>query len=317
MRSRDKIVQIKAENVGRAIALARLSNLPAYLRTQAGADIDDFNRQDIRNSMFDWCVITNISMRRPLILVTNDDGMFAPGIRALVSVARQYGEVVVVAPNKPQSGQGHAITLNEPLRLHKVDVMEGIEAYECSGTPADCVKLAKSVILKGRKIDLCCSGINHGSNASINIIYSGTMSAAMEASLDGIPSIGFSFLDFSFDADMSGAQHYVGKLIAHVLTQGLGPSRLLNVNIPAGPLADLKGFKICRQAEGNWTEDFLEAKDPRGETYYWMTGSFTAKTEDRDSDFWALQNNYISVVPCGHDLTHYESLDAMAIVEDL
>jgi len=167
-------------------------------------------------------------MARPLILVTNDDGMFAPGIKALVEVAKQYGEVVVVAPDSPQSGQGHAITLSQPLRLQQVDVFEGIDAYECSGTPVDCVKLAKSIVLKDRNIDLCVSGINHGSNASINIIYSGTMSAAMEASIEGIPSIGFSFLEYSFDADFSAPKHYANIIIKRTLEHGLGEAQLLN-----------------------------------------------------------------------------------------
>ena len=171
-------------------------------------------------------------MKKPLILVTNDDGMFAPGIKALVEVVRDLGEVVIIAPNSPQSGKGHAITIHDPIRLHKVDVFEGIEAYECSGTPVDCVKLAKSVVLKDRKVDLCVSGINHGSNASINIIYSGTMSAAMEASLEGIDSIGFSLLDFSFEANFEASKVIAKKIVNYVLKNGMQKGNLLNVNIP-------------------------------------------------------------------------------------
>jgi len=252
---------------------------------------------------------------KPLILVTNDDGMFAPGIKALVEVARELGEVVVVAPNSPQSGQGHAITLTEPLRLHKVDVFDDIPAYECSGTPVDCVKLAKQVILKNRKVDLCVSGINHGSNASINIIYSGTMSAAMEASIEGIPSIGFSHLDYSFEADFSAAKHYAKKIIEHTLNEGMGDAKLLNVNIPNLPLTEIKGVKVCRQAEGTWNEEFVESKDPRGQSYYWMTGSFSLHTEDKNTDIWALQNNYISVVPSKHDLTDHHALISVTEME--
>ncbi len=252
---------------------------------------------------------------KPLILVTNDDGMFAPGIKALVEVAKKIGEVVVVAPNSPQSGQGHAITLTDPLRLHKVDVFEGILAYECSGTPVDCVKLAKHVLLKNRQIDLCVSGINHGSNASINIIYSGTMSAAMEASLDGIPSIGFSHLDYSFDADFLGAQYYADKIMRYTIDHGIGNANLLNVNIPNLPKDQLKGIRICRQAEGVWKEEFMESKDPRGESYYWLTGSFEILSDDQTTDIWALNKGYISVVPSIHDLTDHKAISSISTME--
>ena len=256
-------------------------------------------------------------MAKPLILVTNDDGMFAPGIKALIEVVSQFGEVVVVAPNSPQSGQGHAITLTEPIRLHKVDVFPGVDAYECSGTPVDCVKLAKHVILKGRKVDLCVSGINHGSNASINIIYSGTMSAAMEASLEGIKSIGFSYLDYSFEANMEGPKMYASMIIEYALQNDFGSGNLLNVNIPMLAPEEIKGIKVCRQAEGYWNEEFVESTDPRGETYYWLTGSFSVNNDDPDTDIWALKNGYVSVVPSGHDLTHYDSLNDIKALESL
>ena len=256
-------------------------------------------------------------MSKPLILVTNDDGIFAPGIKALVSVARKYGEVVVVAPDSAQSGQGHAITLTAPLRLNKVDAFEGIEAYECSGTPVDCVKLAKSVVLRNRQIDLCVSGINHGSNASINIIYSGTMSAAMEASLEGIPSIGFSYLDYAHDADFTTPKHFTDLIISHAIQHSLGDALLLNVNIPKISVEEVKGIKVCKQADGNWTEEFVESKDPRGETYYWMTGEFIWENKDEDSDIWALNNGYVSVVPSMHDLTDHKALSSIKIMESV
>jgi len=254
-------------------------------------------------------------MRKPLILVTNDDGIVAPGIRALVEVCSQIGEVVVVAPDSPQSGQGHAITITEPIRINQVSVFEGIEAYECTGTPVDCVKLARNVILEDRNVDLCVSGINHGSNASINIIYSGTMSAAMEASIEGINSIGFSLLDFSFDADFSAAKHYADKLIRAVLDKRLINCQLLNVNIPNVTLDEIQGMKICKQGEGTWIEDFKEAKDPRGQKYYWLTGSFDSSQATPDTDLWALKNNYVSIVPSGHDLTKYDALDQLKYLE--
>lgn len=256
-------------------------------------------------------------MSRPLILVTNDDGIVAPGIRSLVEVASQYGEVVVVAPDSPQSGQGHAITLEHPLRLNKVDVFDGIEAYECSGTPADCVKLGKNVILKDRTIDLCVSGINHGANSSINVIYSGTMSAAMEASLEGIDSIGFSLLDFEFDADFTAAKYFASKLIDKTLKQGLQGCNLLNVNIPKGSKNDLKGIRICRQGIGTWVEDFKEALDPRGRKYYWLTGKFVTNDLSEETDIWALEHMYVSVVPCGSDLTIHSAIPRLDFLKDL
>jgi 5'-nucleotidase len=251
-------------------------------------------------------------MDKPLILVTNDDGIVAPGIRALVEVAATLGEVVVVAPDSPQSGKGHAITIHDPLRLKKVKVFPGIEAWECSGTPVDCVKLAKHVVLKDRHIDLCVSGINHGSNASINILYSGTMSAAMEAALESIRSIGFSLLDFSFDADFEPAKHWVRHAMTFMLNRPFAHGELLNVNIPKLPAQDIKGMRLCRQADARWVEKFVEARDPSGQPYYWLTGEFVNSDNAQDTDVWALENGYVSVVPSMHDLTNYQALETLA-----
>ncbi|MEO1515016.1 MAG: 5'/3'-nucleotidase SurE [Bacteroidota bacterium] len=256
-------------------------------------------------------------MDQPLILVTNDDGMNAPGIRALVEAARDFGQVVVVAPDSPQSAKGHAITISDPLRLKPVNVFDGIEAYECSGTPVDCVKLAKNVVLKNRTPNICLSGINHGSNASINIIYSGTMSAAMEASLEGIDSIGFSLLDFSYKADFSAAAAYARKLIPYVLENGLQGSKLLNVNIPKLPLDQIQGMRVCRQADARWVEEFSESIDPRGEKYYWLTGKFYNDDKGDDTDVWALENGYVSIVPSKHDLTSHNAIAPMKAMEKL
>ena len=253
--------------------------------------------------------------KKPVILVTNDDGMFAPGIKTLITVAAQFGEVVVVAPNSPQSAKGHAVTLSQPIRYHQVEVYQGVEAYECSGTPVDCVKLAKNVILKDREINLCVSGINHGSNASVNILYSGTISAAMEASLEGIDSIGFSLLDYAFEADFSAAAHCAEKVIAFVLEHGMRYGNLLNVNIPKLPLDQIAGIRICRQAEGRWVEEFLEGNDPRGEKYYWLTGRFVVEDGGKDTDIWALDNGYVAVVPSKHDLTNYAGMDELRSLE--
>ena len=256
------------------------------------------------------------NMKKPLILVTNDDGITAPGIRALIEVASRIGTPVVVAPDSPQSGMGHAITIHSPLRLKEEIIFSGIEAYSCSGTPVDCVKLARNVVLKDRTIDICVSGINHGSNVAINILYSGTMSAAMEGSLEGIPSVGFSLLDFAQDADFESGKPYIQQIMEYALANGFGKSKLLNVNIPKLPYSQLKGIKVCRQAEAGWKEDFVESTDPSGRKYYWMSGEFRNDDGGTDTDVWALDNGYISVVPCGHDLTLYESIDSIKTLEN-
>lgn len=256
-------------------------------------------------------------MEKPLILVTNDDGIISSGISKLIEIAKKIGEVVVVAPDSPQSGQGHAITLEQPLRLKPVHLFDDVKAWECSGTPVDCVKLAKNVLLKGRKIDLCISGINHGSNCSINIIYSGTMSAAMEAALEHIPSIGFSLLDYAFDADFEPSSKYIENIIKYVLANPTHPYTLLNVNIPKLSGEHLKGIRICRQGKARWVEEYMEAKDPRGQSYYWLTGSFVNEDEGLDTDVFALENGYISVVPAQYDLTFHEQISNFKPLETL
>jgi 5'-nucleotidase len=247
-------------------------------------------------------------MKKPLILVTNDDGITAPGIRSLVEVAKKFGEVVVVAPDSPQSGMGHAVTLTKPLRLHKTDIFEGVDSYECSGTPVDCVKIAVDKVLH-RKPDLCLSGVNHGSNSSINIIYSGTMSAAVEAALEGIPSIGFSLCDFSYEADFSVAQYAAEQIVKQVLHYGLANNTLLNVNVPKVSKEELKGIRICRQAMAKWEEEFDERQDPHGRHYFWLTGKFVNNDKGEDTDEWALANNFISVVPVQYDLTAHHGIN--------
>ncbi|MCF1714470.1 5'/3'-nucleotidase SurE [Flavihumibacter sp. RY-1] len=240
----------------------------------------------------------------PIILITNDDGVTAPGIQNLVEAVRGLGKIVVVAPDKPQSGMGHAITIGSPLRLHPVQLYEGIEAYGCTGTPVDCVKLAVDKVLH-RKPDICLSGINHGANHSINVIYSGTMSAAVEAAIESIPSIGFSLLDYSIEADFTAAAHYARIITEMVLSKKQDKHLVLNVNIPAVPKEQIKGIKLCRQAYAKYQEDFLERQDPHGRRYYWLTGEFLNFDKGRDTDVWALQNNYVSVVPVQFDLTNY------------
>ena len=241
---------------------------------------------------------------KPVILITNDDGITAPGIRNLVESVKDLGKIVVVAPDKPQSGMGHAITIGVPLRLHPISFYEDIEAWQCSGTPVDCVKLAVDKVLH-RKPDLCLSGINHGSNHSINVIYSGTMSAAVEAAIESIPSVGFSLLDYSVEADFTGARTYARRIVQNLLKNSMDKHLVLNVNIPAIPQELIAGMKICRQAYAKYEEDFIERNDPNGRKYYWLTGKFVNFDKGKDTDVWALEHNYVSVVPVQFDLTNY------------
>lgn len=248
---------------------------------------------------------------QPLILVCNDDGITAPGIRVLVDCMRKLGKVVVVAPDSPQSGMGHAITINHLLRLDRMDYFgPDVEAYQCSGTPADCVKLAVDKVLH-RKPDLLVSGINHGSNSSINILYSGTMSAAMEGAIDGMKAIGFSLLDYSFDADFSAAADVVDVVASQVLEHGLPEDTLLNVNIPKLSKGELRGIRVCRQARAKWKEKFDERTDPNRRKYYWLTGEFVQMDHGEDTDEWALKNGYASVVPVQFDLTAHHAISVL------
>lgn len=249
---------------------------------------------------------------KPLILVTNDDGITSLGIKTLVEAMQTIGEVIVVAPNSPQSGMGHAITIGEPLRLYKTDIFDHVDEYECSGTPADCVKLAKHYVLQDRKPDIVVSGINHGSNSSISVLYSGTMSAAIEGAIEGIPSIGFSLCDFRENADFSHAIPHIIAITKSALENGIPRGVALNVNIPAKSEEPLKGIKVCRQANAKWQEKFDYRIDPNGRGYLWMAGDFVNFDLDKqDTDVWALENNYISVVPCQFDLTSYEALNTL------
>ena len=246
--------------------------------------------------------------KKPLILVTNDDGITAPGLRALILVMNQLGEVVVVAPDSPQSGMGHAITINSTLQCSKIKIDEGPQKeYSCSGTPADCVKLGINELLY-RKPDLCVSGINHGSNSSINVIYSGTMSAAMEAGIEGIPAIGFSLLDFRWDADFEPVMPFVKKITQQALDNLIPRGVVLNVNFPVSKEQEIKGIKICRQANAYWIEKFDKRTNPQGKEYYWLTGDFINEDKGEDTDEWALKNGFISIVPTQFDFTAHHSI---------
>jgi 5'-nucleotidase len=251
-------------------------------------------------------------MSRPLILVSNDDGVTSKGIRNLVECMKDLGEVIVVAPNSPQSGMGHAITIGNTLRLDRTDIFgEEVKAYESSGTPADCVKLAKHHVLKDRTPDLIVSGINHGSNTSISVLYSGTMSAAIEGAIEGVPSIGFSLCDYAQDANFEHALPYVKAIAKQVLDTGLPKYTTLNVNFPPKRNEKIKGIKVCRQARAKWEEEFDQRFDPNGRRYFWMAGNFVNFDKGEDNDEWAIANNYVSVVPCQFDLTAHHTISML------
>lgn len=246
-------------------------------------------------------------MGKPLILVTNDDGIFAPGIRALIEAVKPLGDVVVVAPDKGQSGMGHAITVGDIVRLNKIDTHSDHLEYSCSGTPVDCVKMAMSNVLN-KKPDLVVSGINHGANNSINVIYSGTMSAAVEGAMEGIPSIGFSHVNYAYDQDFSGLTPYIQKLCKNAIEQNFTKHTCLNVNFPNIKVKEIKGMKVCRQAEATWADSFEKRTDPSGKPYYWLAGIFEGKDKGEDTDIWALKNKYISIVPVQYDLTAHHAI---------
>lgn len=250
-------------------------------------------------------------MKKPVILVTNDDGITASGIRTLINIMKEIGDVVVVAPDSPQSGMGHAITVNNALFLEQVfiDNQESKE-FACSGTPVDCVKIAIDQIIK-TKPDLCVSGINHGSNSSCNVIYSGTMSAAVEAGMSGVPAIGFSLQDFSWNADFEPIKKFVKQITLETLKNGLPEGVVLNVNFPKLSENEIKGIKVCRQANATWVEKFDERTNPHGKKYYWLTGTFVNHDKGEDTDEWALANGYISVVPVQYDLTAYHAVQQL------
>lgn len=249
--------------------------------------------------------------KKPVILITNDDGISAPGIKALIEVMQEIGTVVVVAPDSPQSAMGHAITINNTLYVNQISKEnDKVLQYSCSGTPVDCVKMAVNEILH-KKPDLCVSGINHGSNSSINVIYSGTMSAAVEAGIEGIPAIGFSLLDYSWNANFESCKKFVKTIAQQVIQNGLPSGTVLNVNIPNVDEKEIKGIKICRQAKAFWQEKFDKRTSPFGKDYYWLTGAFVNLDKGEDTDEWALAHNYVSVVPVQFDLTAYHAIQEL------
>lgn len=244
-----------------------------------------------------------------LIFLTNDDGYSSRGMQALIGLARQFGRVVVVAPEEPQSGMSQAFTMSRPLFLRKVSDEPGVEVYAFSGTPVDCVKMGLDHLLAGQRVDLVISGINHGSNSAVNVLYSGTMGAAVEGSFYDCPSIGISVDDHSPDADFEGALRYGERIVRQVLEGGVTLPLCLNVNVPNIPADAIRGVRVCRQTAGWWRERFVRHEDPRGREYFWLTGEYVnAEPEAEDTDEWALHNGYVSVVPVQVDMTDYRRL---------
>jgi len=253
----------------------------------------------------------NTETRRPVILITNDDGFRAKGIEALIEMAKPFGRVIVVAPEEGNSGMAHAITIKAPLRITKRSRTHEFELYSVNGTPVDCVKIAMNQLFTNPP-DLILSGVNHGSNASVSIFYSGTMGATIEGSLYNIPSIGFSLLDYTENPDFSATVHYGKTVIQSVLDNGLSSGTCLNVNVPVLPVNEIKGIKICRQNKGVWKEEFDKRIDPRGQEYFWLTGYFhNSEPDAADTDEWALANGYISIVPITTDLTNYREIERL------
>lgn len=245
---------------------------------------------------------------KKLILVTNDDGYQAEGFKSLIEAIRPLGNVIAVAPREAQSGMSHAITVKQPLRFHKIKDEEGLQIYIVNGTPVDCVKLAINQILP-RRPDLLVSGINHGSNSSTSILYSGTMGAALEGSINMIPSIGFSHIKYSNDIDFNASVKFSRIISEKVLSNGLPKNICLNVNFPDVDIDDVSGVKICRQTVGYWREEFDKRVDPIGKEYFWLTGFYHNEEPDaQDTDEWALKHNFVSIVPVHSDLTSYETI---------
>ena len=249
-------------------------------------------------------------MSELLILITNDDGYNSKGIKALINAVKNLGKILIVAPDSPQSGMGHAISVNKPIRCYKTNFFDSVEAYCCTGTPVDCIKMGL-YLLKDKKPDLILSGINHGSNVSTNILYSGTMSAAVEGALSGIPSVGYSLTDYSEDADFQYSEKIVQIISKKVIKEGLKKGTCLNVNIPNIKENQIKGIKVCRQGRAFWDDTFDHRKDPLGKDYYWLTGSFSSKEQALDTDINYLENNYVTIVPTQFDMTCHDSVDEL------
>ncbi|MDR2563678.1 MAG: 5'/3'-nucleotidase SurE [Prevotellaceae bacterium] len=256
-------------------------------------------------------------MNKPLIFISNDDGVNAPGLQALIEMVRPLGELFVMAPMEPQSGMSHAITVKTPLRVHKIREEKGLTIYSCNGTPADCVKLALCRFVS-RTPDLLVSGVNHGSNSSVSVVYSGTMAAAAEGALYHIPALGFSLCDYSREANFSAVVSIGKPIVEMALEKGLPEGIALNINFPALSLEEIKGVKVCRQNKGTWNEEFDQRTDPNGFDYYWLSGYYVnEEPEANDTDEAALDEGYVSIVPVHFDLTAYHFMQEIKKFEEI
>jgi 5'-nucleotidase len=257
-----------------------------------------------------------IPATKPLILVTNDDGIDSKGIRVLIDIATDFGDVHVIAPDTCRSATSHSVSVNTPLFLNKLEYRNGLIKYSCSGTAVDCVKFALNEI-SDRKPDFILAGINHGTNSAISIVYSGTMGAAMEGCIHGIPSAGFSLFDKYADADFTMAEFFTRKIVEQMIKSGLPDSTCLNVNFPDLPVEKIKGVKICRQAKSKWAEKFEKKTDNKNGSHYLLSGDFYNYEPDAaDTDIWALHNGYISIVPVGVDYTAHQSIGILKVFEN-
>jgi 5'-nucleotidase len=246
------------------------------------------------------------------IFITNDDGYLSPGLATLTELMRPYGEVTVVAPEEGQSGMSNALTVKTPVRMRRIHEEQGLALYAAAGTPTDCVKLAMNTLFIDRKPDLLVSGINHGTNVSVAVIYSGTLGAAAEGVLYGVPSIGFSLADYSPEADFSACRQYIPEIISQTLAHPFAPQVFLNVNIPKLPPNEIKGIRLCRQTKGAWAEEYEKRIDPAGAPYYWLTGQFINHEPDApDADENILRQGYIAIVPHHVDMTEYHELERL------
>ncbi|MCR4964075.1 MAG: 5'/3'-nucleotidase SurE [Bacteroidales bacterium] len=253
---------------------------------------------------------------KPLILIVNDDGYEATGLEAMVEIAKTFGEAVVVVPDRTRSAMSHAITMNEPLHVKQYKQRDGVSYWRTNGTPVDCVKIGQRVVLRDRKIDLILSGINHGSNSSVNVVYSGTIAAAIEASFSH-PAVGLSLLDYSPNADFTAAIHFGKKIVAEVLKHGLPQHTCLNVNFPNVKIDEIKGIRVTRQADTYWEQDLEERIDPIGRKYYWLTGHLVDVDHKEDTCEWALAHNFISVQPVQYDMTAHQYINDLKYLENV
>lgn len=258
-----------------------------------------------------------MTKNKPIILVTNDDGFEAKGIKALSEAMKPLGKVIVCAPEDPQSGMSHAITVKYPLSIKTLEESDNYSVYTINGTPVDCVKLAINQIIK-KKPDLVVSGINHGSNSATSVLYSGTMGAALEGCINEIDSIGFSLCNYDADADFTAAAFYAREIARQILIEGLPKKTCINVNVPDTLLDKIKGTMVCRQNPGYWQEEFEKRTDPRGRDYFWLTGVFrNTEPSATDTDEWALANDYVSIVPTQIDLTNHTLLKNMPYLTNI